>query len=367
MSKQLSQSVKKMATLTFCQTKEISHEPMSLAMAYLPYNTTLEMNIYYAVLNKIALGEVKERDLFNAELKVEVSTTELRETHFNRINEALKNMLNAKLSLIDEHLEFCRHLAPIIGTEYNRSTGRIVVTLNREVWDEYLNMVKRGYTSYRFWQMLKLSRCFSKRLYEILSGRYLLNEGKWDINFEVFKRLLGGEKYSSGIFVLRALQDTVDEFVKKDMDLRFDYNLVRGSKNRIERIIFDVKKIRGFDDGEASLTVVQNRALVNDFKALASAEKNALIFSLIKDYSFKKEQIDGIMSNENKMALFFATNYKISFGLLNVRNKTRYMATVLGFKSPKSKNSKGLGLFAATVPTELETQVPLQKQGNEKQ
>jgi hypothetical protein len=56
------------------KTAEVSKEPMSLAMAYLPYTTVLEINIYYCVLNKIAIGDLKDKDLFDVAIKAIIPT-----------------------------------------------------------------------------------------------------------------------------------------------------------------------------------------------------------------------------------------------------------------------------------------------------
>jgi plasmid replication initiation protein len=256
------------------------------------------------------------------------------ERNFERINEALKNLPNAKLSLINERLEFCRHLVPIIGTEYSRYTGKIVVSLHPELFSEYANMIHRGYTSYRFWQMLKLKKYFSKRLYEILSGRWLLNGGQWDIDVEVLKRLLSAAGYPTCAFVQRALCQTSREFEEKQVDIAFTYRLVKGAKNRVERVIFSIKKLDERGDERTTLSLAQNRALTEEFNSLPSADKNALALALMhRGYTFKHAQVDMIMRDPAKMALFYATHNKIEAGVLKcIQHKTRYMAAVLGFK-----------------------------------
>jgi plasmid replication initiation protein len=326
-------NVKKIIALD--KVAKISKEPMSLAMAYLPYDTVLQMNIYYAVLNKIAINDLKDKDLFSATVKAVIPVSEIGESKFERINAALKGLLNARLSLINERLEFCRHLVPIIGTEYSRHTGKIVISLHPDLFGEYINMIHRGYTSYQFWQMLRLKKFFSKRLYEILSGRWLLNDGEWSISFTVLKRLLSAERYDNYIFVQRALNGAAEEFEKKDIDLRFTYTLVRGVKNQIDRVVFSIQKLKA--DGEAdegSLSLAQAKALTQTFSQLSSSDKNLLVLSLLQQYTFKHTQVEAILASPAKAMLFYSTHTKIHTGQLkNIQNKTRYMAATLGFKN----------------------------------
>ena len=322
----------------FSKSNKVSREPMSLAMSYLPYTTVLEINIYYSTLNKIVLNEFKDRDLFDATIKVVIPAKEVGETHFPRLNKALKNVLNAKLSLINERKEFCRHLVPIIGTEYAKNTGRIYVSLHPEVLDEYRNMIERGYTNYLFMQMLTLSRFFSKRLYEILSGRVNVNGGVWSIEIDILKRLLSAESCPNNVFVQRALKETAQEFEDKDIDIRFTYELVKGTKNRIEKVIFTITPV---DDGElgeySTMSSAESKELTLMFEQLSARERSTLVATLLsKSYAFKHTQVNEIISSPVKMALFYSTHNKIETGIIkNVRNRTRYMAKILGYKNSK--------------------------------
>ena len=324
------------------KSNRVNNEPMSIAMSYIPYTTTLEMNIYFCVLNKIALGEFKDRNLFDVTTQVVVPVSEIGETNFQRINAALNNITDAKFSLIDKKKEFCKYLVPIIGAEYSRYTGKIFVAIHPDLLVEFSNMIKQGYASYQLVQMLSLKKFFSKRLYELMSGLRRVNSGVWNIEFDILKKLLSAEEYRSNMFIRRALDDTAQEFIDRNIDIRFTYELVRGVKKSIERVVF---KIKGAAPGgevyeSSTMTFAENKELTAKFEGLSSAERNNLIWALMhKMYTFKHTQVDEILKNPAKMALFYSTHNKIETGLIpRVEHRTRYMATVLGFKN-RAKNA----------------------------
>jgi len=326
---------------------EVNREPMSFALTHFPYETTLELNILYCTLNKIAMNDFKDRDLFDVNAKVVIKATEIGETNFSRINTALKRMLDARLSIVDKQNEYCWHFAPIIGTQYAKGTGKIEISINSDLLVEYRSMVERGYSSYQLAQILSLKKFFSKRLYEILSGLYMVNGGIWDVEFDYLKQLLSTEKYPSRAFVQHALKETAQEFEDKDVDVRFSYELVKGGKNRIERVIFTIKPKDELNKGR-TMSYAENKELTAVFETLSSDKKNLIILSLVNKYSFKHTQIDEILNSPAKMARFYSTHNKIEAGLIkNVEHRTGYMAQTLGFgKGAKKK----LNVQPVTLP-----------------
>jgi len=314
-----------------------TREPMSIAMSYLPFNKTLEMNIYLSVLNKIVAGDFKDREIFDHTTQVVLKVSELGgERNFPRLNAALKRIVGVNISLVNKHGgEVFKTLVPFIDAKHIKNTGTMYVSIHPELLVEFGAMVKLGYSTYKIHQMLILDTFFSKRLFEILSGKCYVNSGVWEVDFEHLKRLLCAENYNAYRFAQRALEETRLEFIAKNIDIDYTYELIRGARGRIETVKFTIKKPED-NGGEAGIPIsyAEQKELTAAFEELTPKDKALAVQALLgKMYTFKHTQVDKIIQSPALIRLFYDTHIKIEGNIYkDIAHRTRYMATVLGFK-----------------------------------
>jgi plasmid replication initiation protein len=340
MSKKEDKAPKNTQIVVVEQRNKESREPMSIAMSYLPFNKALEMNIYLSVLNKIVAGNFKDREIFDLTTQVVLKVSELGgERNFPRVNDALKRVTNISISLVHKHGgEVFKTMKPFIDSTHVKNTGKIYVSIHPELLVEYSTMVRLGYSTYKIHQMLALDTFFSKRLFEILSGKCYVNSGVWEVDFNHLKRLLSAESYDAYRFVQRAIEETRLEFAAKDVDIDFTYKLTRGVRGRIEAVRFSVKKLA--DNGnelEAPMSYAEHKELTAAFEEMPSEDKALAVQALLgKMYTFKHTQTEMILRSPALIKLFYDTHIKIEGNIYkDVAHRTRYMATVLGFGSKK--------------------------------
>jgi hypothetical protein len=318
---------------------EHTFEPMSIVCAIPPYNSPLAQKIYLCALNKLSANyKTSLSSLFpldnKCKAKILVYTKEIGETKSVRIKEAINQLAGTNLIWSSKEKKEYQIYSPFPTITYQQYSGTIEIYINQQLLSAYKDLVEKGYTKYKLSNILGLQKLYSRRLFEILSAHANLNNGVYVENIEYFKDIMGcSSAYeNNNMFITRTIKNSLEEWLKNDMPLSFDYILhCKEGGKKITHIEFRIEKINSKTTPTQEKIHEINKAL-KIFNELDSSEKNQLIISLFYgQYHFKSTQQDTILSDPYLLARFYEVHNKIEKGIIVPINRTAYIAKCLGF------------------------------------
>lgn len=136
------------------------------------------------------------------------------------------------------------HFAVFSESEYNDKQGTIRLVLNSRLHEHLLNL-KKNYTQYELWNIVKLKSKYSIRLYELfVSYDYKKNGAATEITFDLKHLifLLCAESYKQfSHFKSKVLEKAVNEINKfTNYDVTY-IPIKEGKSHTVTKIIFDFK------------------------------------------------------------------------------------------------------------------------------
>jgi plasmid replication initiation protein len=277
----------------------------------------IEKRLLYLVINKMETRINIQEDLFkNIEFQIPFKDT--GETNYTRIKEAVEKLQTRKINLIDDVKE--KRLTSIVPFPYVKiEKGVITLKMLGDVIPYFVEL-KNGFTQYELEAALALTSVYSQKLYELLSRWKDLKT--WEVGLEELKLILSAENYTRfADFRRNCIDGPLEEIADKTELLATYLPLKEGRK--VVGLKFNIKT-------KKDVSKEAHQEGMEQFVELTSAEKNHYIYSLVREYTFSKQQIDKIMASPTLFNKFVDLDSKINNGLIkNVKNRTAYVAKSL--------------------------------------
>jgi len=183
----------------------------------------------------------------------------------------------------------------------------------------YFLEIKNGFTKYELAAALSLQSVYSQKLYELFSS--WKNKKRWSVSVDELRTLLMAESYKEyKNFKMRCLTAPIREINKKT-DLRITCQEIKHKKAVVGLEFLIEKEI----DERRSAAEAEYKEIL----ALSPGERANASGRLFKDYSFRREQQNDIVSIPALFEKFVEIDGLIFNGVLDPENPTAYMAKCL--------------------------------------
>lgn len=305
------------------QLNVYNREPMGIALARQDFKKGLERKLFYLILNQLKTGLHLSTDLFkNTEIKIYLK--HLNDKNYERIKQAARNFNKRQIQLINDKDSKFTYITPFPEVSY--ASGVLTFTIYDKVIPHFIEL-SNGYSEYQISIMNSFSSEYTQRMYEILSGKKRLNDGVWKrVEVESLKRILNAEGYTLvGNFCQKVL-DVAEAEMKEKGDIYFEYEKIKTGR-KITHLTFTVY----YADDQENFQTDLNKD-IEVFNELDNSEKAQTMRDMVNEYKFSENQKTLIMGDPELFTKFFEVNKKIRDGVLTeILDKTKYMATTLGF------------------------------------
>jgi plasmid replication initiation protein len=307
---------------TILKTK--NKEPLILLLAKNEF-TVLERRIYWLILNQIEQGFNIDQDLFQNKV-FQIPLSALKETNVKRLKETAEKLMSRKVKYESTDDEKFDHIIPFPEVRYDGKKGFIEVYMYARVVPYFMEL-KKGYSEYELYAALSLVSEYAQRLYTLLSR--WKDTGIWfNVSIEDFKVMMGAEGYNDFFNLKKRVIEIAQKEINDKTDILFEIEYIKTGRNFTHltfRIITKEKQrlIDAHDNVEQEMESVSK---------LNIGQVMAQVNLLLTQYTFSTNQQRKIINDPKILQLFIEEDSKIAHGIRGeVKNKTAYMATVLGF------------------------------------
>jgi len=305
-----------------------AREPLILLLSKTEFSL-IERRIYWIILSQIEQGFNVSPDLFqNREFKIPIS--DLKETNRQRIKETVKKITTRQITNTDLVEDTFECFVPFPYAKYDGKNGCINIMMLANVIPYFVEL-KKGFSEFEIVAALSLTSEYSQRLYPLLCR--WRDTGKWlNVSIDTLKELLGADHYEYfGNFKQRVL-DAAHKEINEKTNIRYEMVFHKTGRNvtTIDFIISQTDKMETIEAHKAVNEEMQSVAKLNIGQIMAQASE------ILSTYNFSASQYKTIMTDNSILQLFIEEDSKIVHGVRkNVKNKTAYMATILGFAKKK--------------------------------
>lgn len=308
--------------------KPTNKEPLVLLLAQNEF-TVIERRIYWLVLNQIEQGfDINQTQIQNKSFKIPLST--LKETNVKRLKEAATKLMSRKILFEKNGVAF-DYIIPFPQVRYDGKNGFIEVFMYDKIVPYFMEL-KRGYSEYQLYAAISLVSEYAQRLYTLLSR--WLDTGEWfDVPITKFKTLMGAEGYNDFFNLKKRVIEIAQKEINEKTDIMFDIEYKKTGRNFTHltfRIITREKMhlMNAYDNVEQEMMTISN---------LNIGQVMSQVSLLLSGYTFSTVQQRKILNNPKVLQLFIEEDSKIAHGIRgDIKNKTAYMAAILGFSKKKS-------------------------------
>ena len=308
--------------------KLVSREPLILLLSKNDF-TAIERKIYWAILSQMIQGFNVSPDLFQNK-EFTISLDSLQETNRSRVKSAIVKIVQRKLYYENPKGDEFEIVTPFPYAKYEGSKGRIRLTMLANVVPYFMEL-KNGYSEFELFAALSLSSEYSQKLYPLLSR--WKDTGIWNnVEIEQLKDTLRATHYNRFVhFKQRVLDQAVKEINEKtDIEISIDY---KKTGRIVTHLTFNILSKSKKEQINAALAVKEEMdsvANLNIGQIMVQASQ------ILSTYNFSATQYMAIMTKPQMLQLFIEEDSKITHGVRkDVKNKTAYMATILGFSKKK--------------------------------
>ena len=303
-------------------------EPLILLLSKTEFSL-IERRIYWIILSQMEQGFNVSPDLFqNREFKISIS--DLKETNRQRIKDTVKKITTRQITNTDLVKDTFECLVPFPYAKYDGKNGCIDILMLANVIPYFLEL-KKGFSEFEIVAALSLTSEYSQKLYPLLCR--WRDTGKWlNVDINTLKELLDANHYEYfGNFKQRVLDVGYKEINEKT-NIRYEMVFHKTGRNvtTVDFLISQADKIESIEANKAVNEEMQEVAKLNIGQIMAQASK------ILSTYNFSANQYKAIMTDNSMLQIFIQEDSKIVHGVRkNVKNKTAYMATILGFSKKK--------------------------------
>ncbi|MCU0470819.1 MAG: replication initiation protein [Arcicella sp.] len=312
---------------TILKTK--NKEPLILLLAKNEF-TVLERRIYWLILNQIEQGFNIDQNLFQNKV-FQIPLSALKETNVKRLKETAEKLMSRKVKYESDDDEKFDHIIPFPEVRYDGKKGYIEVYMYARVVPYFMEL-KRGYSEYELYAALSLVSEYAQRLYTLLSR--WKDTGIWfNVSIEEFKVLMGAEGYNDFFNLKKRVIEIAQKEINDKTDILFEIEYIKTGRNftHLTFRIVTKEKQRLIDAHDNVLQEMESVSKLNIGQVMAQV--NLL---LVTQYNFSTNQQRKIINDPKILQLFIEEDSKITHGIRGeIKNKTAYMATILGFSKKK--------------------------------
>ena len=303
-------------------------EPLILLLAKNEF-TVLERRIYWLILNQIEQGFNIDQDLFQNKV-FHIPLSALKETNVKRLKETAEKLMARKVKYESPNDDKFDHIIPFPEVRYDGKKGFIEVYMYARIVPYFMEL-KKGYSEYELYAALSLVSEYAQRLYTLLSR--WKDTGIWfNVSIEEFKVLMGAEGYNDFFNLKKRVIEIAQKEINEKTDITFEIEYIKSGRNFTHltfKIITKDKQrlIDAHDNVEQEMETVSK---------LNIGQIMAQVNLLLTQYTFSTNQQRKIINEPKILQLFIEEDSKIAHGIRGaIKNKTAYMATVLGFSKKK--------------------------------
>jgi plasmid replication initiation protein len=304
-------------------------EPLILLLAKNEF-TVLERRIYWLILNQIEQGFNVNQALFqNQVFKIPLSA--IKETNVKRLKETAEKLMSRKVKYENSSEDQFDHIVPFPEVRYDGKKGYIEVYMYARVVPYFMEL-KKGYSEYELYAALSLVSEYAQRLYTLLSR--WKDTGIWfNVSIEEFKNLMSAEGYNDFFNLKKRVIETAQKEINDKTDIMFDIEYIKSGRNftHLTFRIITKEKQRLIDAHDYVEQEMESVSKLNIGQVMAQVNL------LLTQYTFSTSQQRKIINNQEILKLFIEEDSKITHGVRGIiKNKTAYMATILGFTKKKA-------------------------------
>lgn len=314
--------------------------------------TELEKKIVVLVVNQIGHMSLKGQLKPAQNVTIHIPFTELTKVRYDQIGAAAESLQLKRLGYRNDQEEKFDYIIPFPRIRSTVDNGRKVIelTMFADVIPYFAELGQR-YTKYDIDVMLSLSSVYAQRMFEIASMYFHRGQRQFTYDLTELRLLLNvPESYSYNDFRKNVLQVSQRELQQK-AQLLLDWQPAQKEGKRIVALQFSIKT----SDQLARETVEQDRRTINQMPVHEAVHT---AYKLLADYKLKSWQKDLIISDVEKLEIFFRVHSELTNGVrTNVKNPTAYMIKSLGLDQAREPKQKGhsANQRSSTQPTDNQT------------
>jgi plasmid replication initiation protein len=286
----------------------------------------LEKKMLYCIINQLDVTTDVRQDLFsNLYFKIPISIFGQDYT-YNNLKQAILKITTRTVIGGDDKSEHAFSITPVPFAEIKGGVVRLC--LFAEAVPYFIDLKKRGYTSYELEVAMSLTSVYSQRMFELL-GRWK-DTGKWyGVDIEKFKFLMGVDKDKGYVkhsnLVNRILEPARRELAEKT-NIEFEYHFEKEGRKFI-RINFDIATkalIQHIKSADAKASATQ---VLTQLADATQGQQMIYLHTALAGYQFNKAQKESILKNQSLTLKFLEIHTQIEAGAVEVETTpTRLMA-----------------------------------------
>jgi plasmid replication initiation protein len=287
--------------------------------------STIEKRIVLFVINQMKTGFNINPDQFQNQVFT-IPIANLK-SNYNEIKQSCRKLNTRQITLVNEELDEVSFITPFPRVDYLGKSGVIKVWMFADVVPHFVELSK-GYTKYPLEIALQLDSIYSQRMYEILCSKKDL--GAWlNVDLEKLKHILNAEKYERYSHFKQRVLDIAQKELDEKANIKFTYEPSRKEGKKVTHLNFHILT-------EQELANINVEAEMDTITSLNIGQIMAQASTILATYNFSASQYKEIMTDNRLLQLFIEEDSKIAHGVRkDIKNKSAYMATVLGFGSKK--------------------------------
>lgn len=289
----------------------------------------LEKKMIYCIINQLDVTMNIQQDLFG-DMYFKVPVTVFGDDYnFATLRTAINKIVTRSITASNEGKKYALAISPIPWAELKN--GTIHLKLQKEAVPYFIDLKKRGYTTYELDIAMSLSSVYSQRLFELLSR--WKDTGKWyDVEIEKFKFLMGVDKdkayngtVANGNLKSRILEPSRLELAEKT-DIEFTYTF-RKEGRKFVAINFDIytkKLIKHIETADAKEDAKEVLLQLAD---ATQGQQTVFLHTWLTQYEFSDDQKRKILESDKLKLKFIDIHTQILVGAIKVETtKSRLMA-----------------------------------------
>lgn len=290
--------------------------------------TMIEKRIVLFVINQVKTGfNVNPDSLQNQTFTIPIANLK---SNYNEVKKSCKKLNSRQITLVNEELDEVSYITPFPRVDYLGKNGVIKVWMFADVVPHFVELSK-GYTKYPLEIALQLDSVYSQRMYEILCSKKDL--GSWtNVDLTKLKHILNAEKYERYSHFKQRVLDIAQKELEEKANIKFTYEPARKEGKKVTHLNFYILT-------EQEIATMNVESEMETVSSLNIGQVMAQASQILATYNFTPSQYKQIMTDNRLLQLFIEEDSKIVHGVRkNIKNKSAYMATVLGFGGKKKLN-----------------------------
>lgn len=289
----------------------------------------LEKKMIYCIINQLDVTMNIQQDLFG-DMYFKIPVTVFGDDYnFATLRTAINKIVTRSITASNEGKKYALAISPIPWAELKN--GTIQLKLQKEAVPYFIDLKKRGYTTYELDIAMSLSSVYSQRLFELLSR--WKDTGKWyDVEIEKFKFLMGVDKdkayngtVANGNLKSRILEPARVELAEKT-DIEFTYTFEKEGRKFVA-INFDIytkKLIKHIETADAKADAV---SVLEQVAEASQGQQIMFLHTALSEYQFDEKQKRKILDNQKITLKFVEIHTLIMTKAIEVQTTpTRLMA-----------------------------------------